>query len=277
MRARAFAKINLGLVVGPLRSDGKHEIVTVLQRVDLHDVLDIGRTGDARIVIEGFAEDTLVRRSLELLGATSSVPPGWRVRLEKRIPVAAGLGGGSSDAATALRLANELSDRLLSAEQLHAIAAQVGSDVPFFLTEGAKLATGDGTDLEPVGLPQDYWIVLALPHGEHKESTTDIYRAVDAGRAAAEFETRRRAVREALRTLEEPRQLADLPRNYLAPYAALSQIGAELVALGAFRADVSGAGPTVYGLFELEKDARYAERSLRRRARTWLTRPVSGP
>jgi len=277
MRAQAFAKINLGLVVGPLRSDGKHEIVTVLQRVDLHDVLEIERDTATQIVIEGFTEDTLVRRSLELLAAASGVPPRWRVRLEKRIPVAAGLGGGSSDAATALRLANELSDRLLSAEELHAIAAQVGSDVPFFLTEGAKLATGDGTDLEAVVLPQGYWVVLALPHGEGKESTAAIYEALEADRAAAEFETRLRAIREALRTLEDPRQLADLPRNYLASGAGPSQLGAELAALGAFRADVSGAGPTMYGLFELEKDARHAERSLRSAAKTWLTRPVSGP
>jgi 4-diphosphocytidyl-2-C-methyl-D-erythritol kinase len=277
MRARAFAKINLGLVVGPLRLDGKHEVVTVLQRVDLHDVLDVERTEDARIVVEGFPQDTLVRRSLELLGESSGMPSGWHVRLEKRIPLAAGLGGGSSDAATALRVGNELIQAPLSREELHAVAAQVGSDVPFFLTAGAKLATGDGTELESVTLPEDYWVVLALPHTERKESTASVYRVVEGHRAAAEFEQRRRSVREALRDLEGPRQLGELPRNDLAQGATLSALGAELAALGAFRADVSGAGPTVYGLFELEEDARRAERSARRAARTWLTRPIAGP
>jgi 4-diphosphocytidyl-2-C-methyl-D-erythritol kinase len=276
MRARAFAKINLGLVVGPLRSDGKHEIATLIERVELHDVLELERTDGLETELRGFAEDTLIQAALGRLGAAASEPGGWRVQVEKRIPVAAGLGGGSSDAATALRLGNELLRAPLSQDELHALAAGVGSDVPFFLTAGAKLSTGDGTELEPIALPHDYWIVLALPHGRRKESTASVYGEVDAT-GSTEFEKRRRAFRKALHELEEPLQLAELPRNDLAVGAATSAVGDELSALGAFRVDVSGAGPTVYGLFELEEVARHAERSLRRAARTWLTRPVSGP
>ena len=105
MRAPAAAKINLALVVGPLRDDGKHEVLTVLQRIDLVDRIELEEASELRV--DGFAGDTLVARALRELGRVAAVEPRWRVRIEKRIPVAAGLGGGSSDAATALRLANE--------------------------------------------------------------------------------------------------------------------------------------------------------------------------
>jgi 4-diphosphocytidyl-2-C-methyl-D-erythritol kinase len=275
MRARAFAKINLGLVVGPERADGKHEIATVLQRVDLHDALDVERREEPGSEVERFTEDTIVGRALALLDARTANERGWRVRLEKRIPIAAGLGGGSSDAAAALRTANELAQTPLSDRALHEIAAEIGSDVPFFLTPGAKLAVGDGTALERVELPYGYWVVLVLPNDQRKESTAAVYQAVDPARTRA-FARRRRALLDALRELESPAELAELPRNDLATAIAAPVI-AELTALGAFRADLSGAGPTVYGLFEAEHDARQAERTLRRAASTWLARPVEGP
>ena len=103
-RAPATAKLNLALVVGPRGEDGKHEVATVLQRLDLCDRVSIERS--ARLRVEGFAPDTLVRGALERLAEAAGVEPWWSARIWKRIPVASGLGGGSSDAATALRLAN---------------------------------------------------------------------------------------------------------------------------------------------------------------------------
>ena len=275
MRARAFAKINLGLVVGPERSDGMHEIATVLQRVDLHDSLEVDASSQPGSLIEGYPEDTIVRHALELLDRRTGNESGWRVRLEKQIPVAAGLGGGSSDAAAALRTANELAPTPLPDDELHEVAAEVGSDVPFFLTAGAKLATGDGTQLERIQLPYDYWVVLMLPHEQRKSSTADVYAAMERDRTR-EFSRRQRALLDVLRDLEESEELAELPRNDLASVASGPAI-AELTALGAFRADVSGAGPTVYGLFRSEGEARHAARTLGRLATTWVTRPVDGP
>src|SRR5205085_1566588 len=101
-------------------------------------------------------------------------------RIEKRIPVAAGLGGGSSDAATALRLANTHLDEA----ELHAVAARVGADVPFFLREGPQMGSGDGTELEALDLPQDYWIVLLVPRDAQKESTAAVYAEFDARNGA---------------------------------------------------------------------------------------------
>ncbi|MGH3126482.1 MAG: 4-(cytidine 5'-diphospho)-2-C-methyl-D-erythritol kinase, partial [Gaiellaceae bacterium] len=124
--ARAFAKINLGLVVGPRRDDGKHEVVTVLQRIDLHD--DVALEVADELTIEGFAADTIVRAALQALALAARVEPRWRVRIGKRIPIAAGLGGGSADAAAALRLANATLTDTLPLDALHRVAASVGAD-----------------------------------------------------------------------------------------------------------------------------------------------------
>lgn len=267
--ANAFAKINLGLVVGPLRPDGKHEIVTVLMAVDLHDTVEVEATSSGAIVVEGF-EDTIVRRALTLFERHPGDVRGWHVRIEKRIPAAAGLGGGSSDAAVALRLANELQAVPLSRAELHAIASQVGSDVPFFLADGPRLATGDGSDLSPVALPLDLWIVLVLPSGVVKDSTATVYAEFDALGGAAGFDERRAELLDALGAIRGADDLAVLPRNDLVS----SPVTDELLRLGALRADVTGAGPAVYGLFEAEQDAKDAENALRAHGKTWTVRPA---
>src|SRR5438093_2592857 len=137
MSRPAVAKINLALVVGPVRGDGKHEVVTVLQRVDLADRISVEPAQE--LSVEGFAGDTLVERALRALGDAAGVEPRWAARIEKRIPVAAGLGGGSSDAATALRLANATLERPLALDALRALAPGLGADVPFFLGVGPQL------------------------------------------------------------------------------------------------------------------------------------------
>jgi 4-diphosphocytidyl-2-C-methyl-D-erythritol kinase len=267
-RAPATAKLNLALVVGSPRTDGRHEVATVLQRIDLADRVAVEPAAALRV--NGFREDTLVRRALELLGEAAGVESRWSARIWKRIPVAAGLGGGSSDAATALRLANESLPEPLPAERLLELAAELGSDVPFFMTQGPQFATGTGTELEPLDLPQDYWVVLLLPHGERKQSTGAVYEAFDRSGRADGFEDRRAGLREILARASRPRDLASLPLNDLAS----SPLADELRERGAFRADVSGAGPAVYGLFVQRAQATAAERAFRRRARTWATVPA---
>ncbi|MFL5955634.1 MAG: 4-(cytidine 5'-diphospho)-2-C-methyl-D-erythritol kinase [Gaiellaceae bacterium] len=261
MTGPAPAKINLALVVGPRREDGKHELATVYQRIDLGDRITVV-PADATTV-EGFREDTIVRSALEELAA----PHGWRVRIEKHVPVAAGLGGGSSDAATALRLANEQLDE---PRPLREIAARVGADVPFFLHDGPQLGTGDGTMLEPLDLPQDFVVLLLLPNDVHKRSTAHVYDDFDARGGEEGYANRISTLRATLANVRRPRDLAALPPNDL----ATSPLADELRAHGAFRADVSGAGPAVYGLFGRVADARRAGRALRRRGRYWVTIPA---
>jgi 4-diphosphocytidyl-2-C-methyl-D-erythritol kinase len=260
----APAKLNLALVVGPQRADGKHELVTVYQRVDVGDRITVEPAGETSIA--GFPEDTIVRDALASLDA----PHGWRVNIEKLVPVAAGLGGGSSDAATALRLANEQLDAPLAVERLRELAAQAGADVPFFLNDGPQLGTGDGTTLEPLELPQDFAVLLLLPKDAHKPSTAEVYAEFDRRGGEAGFDERAAALRAALANVRRPRDLASLPPNDLAS----SPLAAELRAHGAFRADVSGAGPTLYGLFNRTADAKRAGRALGHLGRTWITVPA---
>jgi 4-diphosphocytidyl-2-C-methyl-D-erythritol kinase len=266
--ATAPAKINLALVVGPCRPDGKHEVETVLQRLDLVDSLSL-RDG-AGLRVDGFEGDTLVTAALSALAGAAGVEPRWHVTIEKRIPVAAGLGGGSSDAAAALRLANDTLAQPLTRDRLRELAARIGADVPFFLEPGAQLGVGDGSDLRPLVLPDAYHVLLLLPSGTEKESTAAVYEAFDRRGGESGYEERRRRLADALSATREPRDLAALPRNDLvsSPYAS------DVERLGAFRADVSGAGPSVYGLFEDEARAHAAAAVLERVGSTWICRPT---
>jgi 4-diphosphocytidyl-2-C-methyl-D-erythritol kinase len=267
-RAPATAKLNLALIVGPRRPDGMHEVTTVLQRLDLADRIAVESA--SRLRVEGFAEDTLVRSALERLAQAAGVEPAWEARIWKRIPVASGLGGGSSDAATALRLAAETLPEPLRAEGLAAIGRSLGADVPFFLTSGPQLGRGAGAELTSLELPQDYWVVLVLPRDGHKESTAAVYSAFDEREGGQGYDERLAELDQALAEVSRPRDLATLPSNDLAS----SSLSAELRDLGAFRADVTGAGPVVYGLFHHRERAAAAERELRGRGRTWLTVPT---
>ena len=263
----APAKINLALVVGPLREDGKHEVATVLQRVALHDRIRV--TPAHGLAVTGFG-DTIVTAALVALAATAGVEPAWLVEIEKAIPVAAGLGGGSSDAAAAVRLANDLLPEPLEPDDLHALAATIGADVPFVLTSGTQLGSGDGSTLAPVDLPDDYAIVLLLPAGAVKVSTADVYRAFDERHGAEGFAGRREELLRSLAAVRSARDLALLPPNDLAS----SPLAGRLVELGAFRADVSGAGPCVYGLFDDLASADDAAQALGTAGEVRVTRPA---
>jgi 4-diphosphocytidyl-2-C-methyl-D-erythritol kinase len=264
----APAKINLALVVGPRRDDGKHELVTVYERISLEDTLTL-ESADG-LEIDGFPTDTLVTRALTALADAAGVKPRWRVGIEKRIPVGAGLGGGSSDAASALTLANATLAEPLDASRLHELAAALGADVPLFLTSGPQLGEGDGTELTPLELPRDYAVLVLLPHGATKHSTKAVYDAFDDEGGEIGFAERRE---ELIGRLSESSSLTDIaawPRNDLAH----SPLAAELGRLGAVRADVSGAGPALYGLFESEADARRAATVLADRGAAWVVFPA---
>jgi 4-diphosphocytidyl-2-C-methyl-D-erythritol kinase len=271
-RLPAAAKINLALVVGPRRGDGLHDVATVLQRIDLCDRVQLERA--PRLSVTGFGEDTLVRSALERLAEAAASEPGWRVRIAKGIPVAAGLGGGSADAAAALRLANETLSEPLPPERLTALAFELGADVPFFLEPGPKLAEGAGERLTPLELPQDFWILVALPRRVAKGSTAAVYARFDELDGGPGFEERRNALVEALAATRRPRDFALFPPNDLAAAGGGADLAEALRAAGAFRADLSGAGPTVYGLFHRLDPARAAARAVRRAARTWIAAPV---
>jgi 4-diphosphocytidyl-2-C-methyl-D-erythritol kinase len=271
-RVPAAAKINLALLIGPVRPDGLHEVVTVMQRIDLCDSVTLDRA--PTLAVEGYRKDTLVRSALAKLSAAAGNGGAWRVRLEKRIPLAAGLGGGSADAGAALDLANRTLAKPLAQDELVGVAAEVGADVPFFLTPGPKLAEGAGERLRTLELPQDYWVLIALSRFARKRSTADVYLRFDEAGGGDGFDARRIAFLRSLDAVRRPRDFAAFPPNDLALPAGRSPLVEELLERGAFRADVSGAGPAVYALFHHRSDAQRAARRLRARARVWVVAPV---
>jgi 4-diphosphocytidyl-2-C-methyl-D-erythritol kinase len=234
----APAKINLCLRLGPPRADGFHRITTLFAAIDLSDRLEL-EPADATAV-EGF-DDTLVTRALEALGEPR------RVQLEKRIPVASGLGGGSSDAAAVLRA---LRGRRPVSE-LYEIARSLGSDVPFFLSGlEVALATGRGDVLRPLpDFPRGYGLLL-VPSAQGL-STAEVYAASQPNPiyAAVQGDLIR-----AVHTARSATDVAALVANDLEPAALSLQpgIAASLEAVraaGALAAAVSGSGPTVFGVF----------------------------
>jgi 4-diphosphocytidyl-2C-methyl-D-erythritol kinase len=168
------------------------------------------------------------------------------------------------------REVNETLPEPLPQHELERLAAGLGADVAFFLRSGPQLGTGDGSSLEPLDLPQDYFVLLALPYGAAKPATRAVYRAFDERRGPLGYEARRRALLDALERVRRPRDLAALPPNDLVS----SALADDFRALGAFRADVSGAGPTVYALFLHRPAAAVAKAAVEPRARTWITAPA---
>lgn len=264
----AHAKVNLALVVGGLRDDGKHEVVTVVEKLCLADTVTVAHA--AALAVAGFPADTIVRCALAALAERAGIEPHFAATIDKRIPVAAGLGGGSSDAAAALRLANRLLPRPLAQHDLEEVGAALGADVPLFLHDGAVLATGNGSTVEPLSLPRDYHVVLWLPAGAEKQSTAAVYGDFDRRDSAVGFPRRKAALVEALAAVTDPADLAGLPPNDLAS----SPRAAELLELGAFRADVTGAGPVLYGLFDDATVAAAAATALFARGWTCSTAPA---
>ena len=211
-RAVAAAKINLALVVGPRRDDGLHEVATVLQRIDVCDRLELQPA--AQLAVEGFADDTIVGQALTRLAAEAGVEPAWSVRISKEIPVAAGLGGGSADAAAALQLANErLQSRSLRTAS-HALAASLGADVPSSSSRGRSWPRARGS-VSSI-LPQDFWVAVAVPREVEKSSTREVYEGFDALGGGPGFEERRPICCADSREASRPADLAALPANDLA-------------------------------------------------------------
>lgn len=276
------AKVNLALEVLGRRGDGYHEISTVLQAVELFDRLTV-ETADT-ISLEASDPDlptdagNLVVGAALLLRQASGVEMGARIKLEKRIPVAAGLAGGSSDAAATLWALNRLWRLRWARERLAEVAVALGMDVPFFLGRGRALATARGDRLEPLPGAGGYALVLVNPG--FPLSTREVYERVPAGWHAETTGTRRMV--EALRTRNVARVAAALTNNLEAvvepAVPAIGRMKAALLAAGALGAVMSGSGPTVFGVARSLDHARQIRRRVNRAGWScWAVRSSSGP
>jgi 4-diphosphocytidyl-2-C-methyl-D-erythritol kinase len=246
---RAPAKVNLLLHVGSRRDDGLHELCSLFATIDLADAVTVEEAAADEVVCEGVAGPNLALAAVERFRtvAAPDLPP-LRVTIGKRIPVAAGLGGGSADAAAVLRAANELAGRPLDPSGLRALGAAVGADVPSQVEPRHALVTGAGEVVEPVELPP--MTLLLVPDAEGL-ATGDVYAQADAlGTTRPSLDPDQ--VRDlAGRPLSE---LAAALENDLEPAAVWlrPQVTARMEALrqaGALNARVTGSGPTVFGVF----------------------------
>jgi 4-diphosphocytidyl-2-C-methyl-D-erythritol kinase len=250
IREQAFAKVNLVLHVGSQRADGLHPLCSLVASLELADELTVEEAEHDQILCPGVEGDNLARRALAAFreAAPGELPP-LRVRIDKRVPVAAGLGGGSADAAAVLRAANERAGAPLDSDALRALGAGLGSDVPSMVEPRHALVGGAGELIEPLGLPAAAVVLVPATRGL---LTRDVYAELDrldAGREQLDAE-RLRALADAplaelARAVEN-----DLQRAALSLRPELARTLAGLGAAGALAAAISGSGPTAFGLFE---------------------------
>jgi 4-diphosphocytidyl-2-C-methyl-D-erythritol kinase len=264
MLVHAPAKLNLGLYLGRARPDGLHELCSLFEPLALADLLRIEEAERDEVVCPGVEGENLAARALAALRERGWDAPPLRIEIEKRTPVAAGLGGGSADAAAVLRLGTGKVD------DLHAIAAELGADVPSQLRPALALVRGAGERIEPLPAPTEH-AVLLLPGGGGL-STKDVFDEADRlglGRDEGELDRIAGELRVAAGAGASPLTYVDLLINDLEP-AAVSlrpDIGDALDALrgaGAPAVFLSGSGPTAVALFPSLGEAEAAASGLAR-------------
>jgi 4-diphosphocytidyl-2-C-methyl-D-erythritol kinase len=313
---RAYAKINIGLHILGKRADGFHDIETVFHQINLYDTIALHeidsditfRCDDPTLPID--ATNLCIRAARLLMDITGSAN-GVEIHLRKRIPVGAGLGGGSSDAAAVLKGMRQLLGLDISNAELRTLAASLGSDVPFFIEGGSAYATGRGELLETLDLDIPAWILVATP--PVSISTAWAYSAVNPTnndtpredlRALLETWTRTPVTKNPSTEIESnsgrrntkgdfsSTSLADYPRRHDAlrsrlrndfepivfeHYPEVAAIKRRMLDAGADVALMSGSGSTVFGLFQDEQRAQATDEQLRRDCRTSLTPPSFKP
>lgn len=264
---QARAKVNLGLHVLRKRSDGYHDLETVLLPIEWTDTLTLEPAHTLSFTCDDQAiagNANLVMRAAHALREHFDVEKGARIHLAKRIPYGAGLGGGSSDAATALRLLVELWDLSDADHELYEIGSRLGSDVPFFLQEEAALATGRGTDLNPLSSNDEAYafpfdLVVAVP--ETRISTPEAYSLV------APRDTGRPDLTELIKSNDPERWRREMVNDFeeaiLDAFPEIAALKQSLYDAGAAYASMSGSGSAVYGVFEDGARATAAAEALR--------------
>jgi len=261
------AKVNLMLRVLRRRKDGYHDIRTIFQKISLHDTLwfTLKRAGGVSISTNDLTlptgEGNLVHRAALLVLNRSDYKGGIAVRIRKKIPIAAGLGGGSSNAAATLKALNQLLHLDLPRKELMSMGLRLGADVPFFLMKGSALGSGVGERLQEIQLPK-LWYVLINPNFEI--STASVYRKVILTKMRFHYRIQK--------FFKNPEEIFSLLHNDLEKVVSreqpeINEMKECLNAAGAAATLMSGSGPTVYGIFPEEGGASKAYRTITKRVR----------
>lgn len=268
---KAYAKVNIGLDVLRRRTDGYHEVRMIMQTVDIFDELIIEKreqagielqTDNSKLPLDG---NNLVCKAAELLFRERNITEGVKVTLTKRIPIAAGMAGGSSDAAAAMRGLNELFEMGYSISQLQQLGVTLGADIPYCIAGGTMLSEGIGEILTPLPAPPACHLVVAKP--DIDVSTGFVYGNLHAD--SLDYHPDIDGMIEALKN-GSMKGIADRLGNVLETvtvkeYPVIDRIKETLRAEGAENALMSGSGPTVFGIFGQKETAEAAAAEVRRR------------
>ena len=256
---KAYAKINLGLDVLRRRENGYHDVRMIMQSVGLYDKLTLKKTSIDEIVLTSNVgslpnnDKNLVYKAISLMKKECGITAGVKADLEKRIPMAAGMAGGSTDAAAALIGMNKLFDLSLSQEKLMELGVQIGADVPYCIMSGTALSEGIGEILTPLKPMPHCYILIAKPR--ISVSTRFVYENLEADKLP--YHPDIDGMIEAING-NDLKGVADRLSNVLETvtekkYPIISQIKEAMIESGAMNSLMSGSGPTVFGIYE-EKD-----------------------
>lgn len=251
----AFAKVNLCLEVLGKRPDGMHEVVTVLQTISLADWLQFRvHEGTEEVALEcdgmPVTADNLILRAARALQAATGHRRGCVVYCEKNIPIAAGLGGGSADAAVTLRALNELWASGLSEAELAALGRQLGADVPFAVYGGTALGTGTGTEVHLLPAAPPCWVVLVPCAAESERKTAEMYAALEPHHFSDGSRARRLAASITRGELAYDAVGSGFTQMAAARWPVVARALEELSSGSARAVAVSGSGPSVFGLYD---------------------------
>lgn len=261
---KAFAKINWVLSVLGKRNDGYHEIVSLIHAIDLYDILSFESSSEIEIETElSIAkEDNLVYKAVQALQQYTKIKKGIRIILKKQIPQGAGLGGGSSDAATVLKTLNELWKLNLSTKILCEIGASIGSDVPFFFYLPLGIVKGRGEIVTPLKIEKSYVLLLVKP--DFSISTRWAYDFLNLkAKLTIEYEKINNSIWQLYHKLcsEDLSNLYlwnDLEKVVVLRYPEIEKIKKKFLEAGALCSLMSGSGSTVFGVFRKEEEAEEA-------------------
>jgi len=264
LRLESPAKVNLRLEILKKRKDGYHELRTVLQKISLHDTLSFALRKEKGISITTkhpnlpVGKNNLVYKAAQSILKASDYPGGVHIEIKKQIPLGAGLGGGSSNAATTLKALNQLLKLNLPQKELMRIGLEIGADVPFFFLKGAAIGSGIGERLKKKELPA-LWYVLIYPNFE--VSTRWAYQNFVLTNQRFHFNLHQ--------FLKTPEEISHILFNHLEgvvsrKYPQIGIMKKMLLSTGALGSLMTGSGPTVFGLFQNDKSATRAYEKIRK-------------
>lgn len=254
MKIKAYAKINLSLDVLGKREDGFHEINSVMGQIDLYDELSFEKSGD--IIVQSQFKDDIILKTIMKVRELFQIDEGVTVFVKKNIPVSAGFGGGSADAAAALMALNELWGLNLKIEDLIKIGSEIGSDVPFCLIGGMCFVAGKGEIIKKIDLPE--MNVLVVNPG-HEISTKEAYEKLDKMNYEKRFSSLK------LKGLRDVKEIAaGLHNDFIhIQKEDVKEIVKGFIEYGALNASITGKGPAVFGIFENKEKAEEAYSGLK--------------